>query len=45
MGYSPASNVSPGSADFVLMDTNKDGVIDRLDDPYSAYYPGNFVMN
>ena len=27
-------------ADFRLMDTNRDGRIDRNDDPYSPYYPG-----
>lgn len=28
------------STDFLLMDTNKDGIISLADDPYSPFYPG-----
>jgi hypothetical protein len=31
----------PGSADFLLLDSNNDGVINNLDDPYLPYYPGD----
>lgn len=34
-------NSSPSSEDFALLDTNKDGVWNWLDDPYSPYYPGD----
>ncbi|KAJ3074168.1 hypothetical protein HDU98_011920 [Podochytrium sp. JEL0797] len=33
----PANN----SIDFQLLDTNKNGVLDELDDPYTPYYPGD----
>ncbi|KAJ3017591.1 hypothetical protein HKX48_003456 [Thoreauomyces humboldtii] len=47
--YSPFSpNVKPYTNltalypdDFKLMDTNHDGVLSTLDDPYSPYYPGD----
>ncbi|KAI8907794.1 glycoside hydrolase superfamily [Gorgonomyces haynaldii] len=29
------------AVDFPLMDTNADGVLDALDDPYSPFYPGD----
>ena len=31
----------PGTASYVAMDTNGDGVVDNLDDPYEPYYPGD----
>ncbi|KAJ3390442.1 hypothetical protein HDU84_007442 [Entophlyctis sp. JEL0112] len=34
-----------GTADFELLDTNKDGVVDNNDDPYSPYYPGDDVVD
>ncbi|KAL7746616.1 hypothetical protein RI367_008016 [Sorochytrium milnesiophthora] len=30
----------PGSADYKAMDTNNDGKVDGLDDPYTPYWPG-----
>ncbi|KAI8902429.1 glycoside hydrolase superfamily [Globomyces pollinis-pini] len=32
---------SSNPADFALLDTNNDGVIDSKDDPYIPYYPGD----
>jgi hypothetical protein len=32
---------TPGSREFAVLDTNKDGVIDNKDDPYMPYYPGD----
>ncbi len=29
------------ATDFNLLDTNKNGVLDELDDPYGAYWPGD----
>ncbi|KAJ3223833.1 hypothetical protein HDU78_011176 [Chytriomyces hyalinus] len=34
-----------GTPDFIAMDTNKDGEITNLDDPYSPYYPGDDVVD
>ncbi|KAJ3074169.1 hypothetical protein HDU98_011921 [Podochytrium sp. JEL0797] len=34
-----------GSPDFLLLDTNKNGVLDELDDPYTPYYPGDDVVD
>jgi hypothetical protein len=34
-----------GSPDFALLDTNKDNVIDALDDPYRPYYPGDDLVD
>jgi hypothetical protein len=31
----------PGTADFMGLDTNADGRLDRTDDPYAPYYPGD----
>ncbi|KAI8914460.1 glycoside hydrolase superfamily [Gorgonomyces haynaldii] len=28
-------------SEFQLLDTNKDGIVNNLDDPYSPYYPGD----
>ena len=41
---SPAALVQlplTGTPDFLEMDTNNDGVINNLDDPYLPYYPGD----
>ncbi|KAJ3353316.1 hypothetical protein GGF32_003124 [Allomyces javanicus] len=35
------SGPKAGSADFIAMDTNQDNKLDRLDDPYTPYYPGD----
>lgn len=40
--YSIASTTS---ADFKLLDTNHDGVLNGLDDPYSPYYPGDSFVD
>ena len=37
----PRDAAKPGTADYVVMDTNGDGVVDNLDDPYAPYYPGD----
>jgi hypothetical protein len=34
-------SAQPGSPDFKLLDTNHNGQLDALDDPYAPYYPGN----
>ncbi|KAI8927683.1 glycoside hydrolase superfamily [Entophlyctis helioformis] len=42
-GY-PYRTITPttvSAADFALLDTTKDGVVDAKDDPYSPYYPGD----
>ncbi|KAI8913205.1 glycoside hydrolase superfamily [Gorgonomyces haynaldii] len=39
-GY-PYTNLTPTGSDLALLDTNKDGVVNNLDDPYSPYYPGD----
>ncbi|KAJ3263240.1 hypothetical protein HK104_006672 [Borealophlyctis nickersoniae] len=39
--YSPAWNTSR----WIEMDTNKDGVVNELDDPYLPYYPGDDVVD
>jgi hypothetical protein len=31
----------PGTAEFTGLDTNGDGRLDRTDDPYAPYYPGD----
>jgi hypothetical protein len=31
----------PGTASYAAMDTNGDGVVSDLDDPYAPYYPGD----
>ena len=43
-GAYPFNNVTT-SPDFMLLDTNKDGVVDGKDDPYSAYYPGDAFVD
>ena len=34
-----------GTADFTALDTNHDGVLDRKDDPYAPYYPGDAAVD
>jgi beta-mannanase len=34
-------HLEPGSPDFLLLDTNKNGVLDTQDDPYTPFYPGD----
>ncbi|KAI9346773.1 glycoside hydrolase superfamily [Zopfochytrium polystomum] len=31
---------APGTAEFTLVDTNHDGVLNSLDDPYTPFFPG-----
>jgi hypothetical protein len=35
----------PGSPDFALLDTNKDGKLDQTDDMYAPYYPGDDAVD
>lgn len=42
LGYSRAL---PGTADFQLLDTNKDGQLTMADDMYSPYYPGDDAVD
>ena len=35
----------PGTADYRALDTNHDGVVDRRDDPYAPYWPGNDAVD
>lgn len=35
-----AFSAEPGTPDFTALDTNKDGKVDQLDDPYTPYWPG-----
>lgn len=37
--------VRPGSAVHTILDTNRDGVVDQRDDPYSPYYPGDDAVD
>jgi len=39
--YNPPREVIQTDNDLLLMDTNKDGIFDSNDNPYSAYYPGD----
>jgi hypothetical protein len=34
-----------GTADFLLLDTNDDGVLTMADDPYAPYYPGDEAVD
>ncbi|PRY68603.1 glycosyl hydrolase family 26 [Glaciihabitans tibetensis] len=36
---------TPGTADFIALDTNGDGVLTIADDPYAPYYPGDDVVD
>src|SRR5205823_13767123 len=35
----------PGTAAYAALDTNHDGVVDQLDDPYAPYYPGDAAVD
>ena len=35
----------PDSPDYVVLDTNHDGVVDQYDDPYAPYYPGDDAVD
>ncbi|MSQ10598.1 MAG: hypothetical protein EXR52_06275 [Dehalococcoidia bacterium] len=35
----------PGSPDFHLLDSNRDGRLDMHDDPYAPYYPGDDAVD
>lgn len=37
--YGQTANIEPN--DMALLDTNKNGQLDRGDDPYMPYYPGD----
>ncbi|KAJ3340422.1 hypothetical protein HDU93_007029 [Gonapodya sp. JEL0774] len=39
--YAANSSAVPGTADFLELDTNKDGVVDVNDDPYGPFWPGD----
>ncbi|KAJ3365534.1 hypothetical protein GGF31_008499 [Allomyces arbusculus] len=43
LGYpwSGSFGAKPGSADYRAMDTNGDGTVNALDDPFLPYYPGS----
>ncbi|KAJ3081252.1 hypothetical protein HK102_002476 [Quaeritorhiza haematococci] len=38
---SPLPTAASDPTEFAALDTNRDGVINRLDDPYGPYYPGD----
>ncbi|KAJ3013222.1 UNVERIFIED_CONTAM: hypothetical protein HDU68_000818 [Siphonaria sp. JEL0065] len=40
-GDSILSKPLPSDPEFAVLDTNKDGLFDSLDDPYTPYYPGD----
>ncbi|TPX36288.1 hypothetical protein SmJEL517_g01428 [Synchytrium microbalum] len=45
-GYTPTSSTGPTSAaDLAAMDTNKDGVLDGRDNPYTPFWPGSDVVD
>lgn len=37
--------IKPTDTDYRLLDTNRDGTINMLDDPYSPYYPGDDAVD
>ncbi|KAI9017190.1 glycoside hydrolase superfamily [Gaertneriomyces semiglobifer] len=41
VGPMPAQWPLPGSPDFIALDTNGDGAITFMDDPYLPFYPGD----
>jgi hypothetical protein len=43
-GY-PYGGQSTSAEDVLLLDTNKDGVVNALDDPYLPYYPGDNMVD
>jgi beta-mannanase len=40
-GFSPDASTTEGKARIAALDTNGNGELDRLDDPYQPYYPGD----
>ncbi|KAJ3412550.1 hypothetical protein HDV05_000584 [Chytridiales sp. JEL 0842] len=40
-GWSPVNTTAEGQARIRDMDTNGNGILDGLDDPYQPYYPGD----
>ena len=40
-----AYSITSVSTDFAVLDTNHDGVVDGLDDPYTPYYPGDSYVD
>ena len=40
-----AYHARPGTADYTLLDTNHDGVVNGADDPYAPYYPGDDAVD
>lgn len=36
---------TPDTPDYSLLDTNGDGVVDKQDDPYAPYYPGDDAVD
>ncbi|KAJ3412639.1 hypothetical protein HDV05_000450 [Chytridiales sp. JEL 0842] len=40
-GWSPVNTTAEGQARIRDMDTNGNGILDELDDPYQPYYPGD----
>ncbi|KAI9030385.1 glycoside hydrolase superfamily [Hyaloraphidium curvatum] len=44
--YAPNGNSPvPGSDEFRALDTNRDGVLDLRDDPYTPYWPGDSYVD
>lgn len=43
-GY-PYGSLKATGADLLLLDTNRDGTVNSLDDPYSPYYPGDAYVD
>lgn len=37
--------IRPENPDFMILDTNKDGVVDMMDNPYAPYYPGDEAVD
>ena len=35
----------PDSADFMMLDSNQDGLLNHSDDPYAPYYPGDDAVD
>ncbi|KAJ3106779.1 hypothetical protein HK100_003682 [Physocladia obscura] len=45
VGGGARESPSPGGLDFDVLDTNHDGVINGMDDPYTPFYPGDDVVD
>ncbi|KAJ3126620.1 hypothetical protein HK100_010169 [Physocladia obscura] len=45
VGGGARESPSKGGLDFDVLDTNHDGVIDGMDDPYTPFYPGDDVVD